>query len=115
MRFIGSSCIFSVPNINKTKEFYQYYLGFEAVEYLNSNQPHICLYRDNTEIILLKANTEKIFSNRVLYGYGYDAYIYTQNLEDFKNELLSKNIKIIKSLNITDYQNKEIVIEDIRR
>lgn len=58
MCFIGSSCIFSVPNINKTKDFINTVLGFEAVEYLNSNRPHICLYRDNTEIILLKANTD---------------------------------------------------------
>jgi hypothetical protein len=113
MYFIGSSCIFPVPNINKTKEFYQHCLGFKAVEYLNSNQPHICLYRDNIEIILLKANTKKIFPNRTLYGYGYDAYIYTENLEDFEKELFSKDIKIIKSINVTDYQNKEIVIEDI--
>lgn len=83
------------------------------VEYLNSNQSHICLYRDSTGIILLKANTEKIFTNKVLYGYGYDAYIYADNLKDFEKELFSRNVKIIKPFNVTDYQNKEIVIENI--
>ena len=73
------SCIFPVPDINKTKEFYVSKLGFRATEYLECKEPHICLYRDNIEIILLKSNINKISPNRALYGYGYDAYLYSDN------------------------------------
>ncbi|BBF43564.1 hypothetical protein lbkm_2252 [Lachnospiraceae bacterium KM106-2] len=33
MSLVGLSCIFPVPNITKTKEFYVERLGFRAVEY----------------------------------------------------------------------------------
>ncbi|MBR4953807.1 MAG: glyoxalase, partial [Oscillospiraceae bacterium] len=73
----------------------------------------ICLYRDTVEIILLQANTDKVLPNRTLYGYGYDAYLYSDNQELLEKEFSEKNVKFIKRLNVTDYQNKEFVIEDI--
>lgn len=105
------SCIFPVLDIKKTANFYEEKLGFKKVEWLNVFEPHVCLYRDNVEIILLKAKQEAI-SNRVLYGYGYDAYIYTSNQEKLFEEFLAKKVKIIKKLSNTDYNNKEFVIED---
>lgn len=113
MNLIGLSCIFPVPDIKKTSEFYVSKLDFRAVEYLECKEPHICLYRDKVEIILLNANKKKILPNRELYGYGYDAYIYTTRQEFIEKELINKNVKIIKQLNTTDYQNKEFVIEDL--
>ena len=112
MNIKGLSCIFPVPNIKKTAEFYVSKMEFRAVEYLECKEPHICLYKDNIEIILLKANRDKVLSNRELYGYGYDAYLYIENQELIEKEFISKGIKIIKPLNKTDYQNKEFVIED---
>ncbi len=113
MSFMGLSCIFPVPDIKKTAEFYVSRLGFRAVEYLKCKEPHICLYKDETEIILLQANTGKVLPNRELYGYGYDAYFYIDSQEFLEKELLAKGVKFIKPLNVTDYQNKEFVIEDL--
>lgn len=118
MSIMGSSCIFPVPDIKKTEKYYVDYLGFSAKEYLNHNEPHICLYRDKVEIILLQANSRnssngKVFPNRVLYGYGYDAYIYTDEQEKLESEFLSKNVNIVRPLSLTDYKNRELVIEDI--
>lgn len=113
MSIIGLSCIFPVPDIKKTAVFYVTKLGFRAVEYLGCKEPHICLYFDKVEIILLQANTEKIIPNRELYGYGYDAYLYTNHQEDLEKEFVSKEVKVVRHLNVTDYQNKEFVIEDI--
>lgn len=98
MNLIGVSCIFPVPNIKKTSDFYINKLGFKAVEYLECKEPHICLYRDKVEIILLNANKKKILPNRELYGYGYDAYIYTTRQEFIEKELINKNVKIIRPL-----------------
>ena len=109
----GLSCIFPVPNIEKTAEYYVSKLGFRAVPYLECKETHTCLYRDDTEIILLQANTDSITPNRTLYGYGYDAYLYTENQELLEKEFAEKDVKFMKRLNVTDYQNKEFVIEDI--
>lgn len=112
MSLVGLSCIFPVPDIRKTKEFYVERLGFRAVEYLDCKEPHICLYRDKTEIILLQSNKGKVLTNRKQYGYGYDAYLYTDEQEAFQKELLARDVKIVNSVNVTDYNNKEFVIED---
>lgn len=43
--------VFPTPNIKRTAEFYVKNLEFNAVEYLNCAEPHICLYKDDIEII----------------------------------------------------------------
>ena len=113
MELTGLSCIFPVPDILKTARFYTDRLGFRAVEYVECEEPHICLYRDKTEIILLKANTDRVFTNRELYGYGYDAYLYTSEMEELEKQLRRNRVKIARPLSMTDYKNREFVIEDI--
>lgn len=71
------------------------------------------MYKNNVEIILTQANNEKITPNHVLYGYGYDAYIYVSNQLELQENLKQLGIKIVISLNKTDYNNNEFVIEDI--
>lgn len=110
---IESHCIFPVPDIRKTAEYYATKLGFRAVEYLDVKEPHICLYRDGTEIILTQANTERVYPNRTLYGYGEDAYFITQQQEELQSEFMAAGVKIVCPLALTDYNNKEFTIEDI--
>lgn len=112
MSLRGLSCIFPVPDIQKTAQYYTLKLGFRSVEYLECKEPHICLYRDDAEIILLKAKTA-VIPNRALYGYGYDAYLYTADQETLENEFAAQDVRFVRHLNVTDYQNKEFVIEDI--
>lgn len=109
----GLSCIFPCDDIEKTGEFYEKKLGFRKVEYLDVEQPHICLYRDNTEIILIKTIENKFKSNHELYGYGYDAYFYTQDQDKLVKEFMGKGVKIVKGIELTDYNNREFVIEDL--
>lgn len=113
MSMRGLSCIFPVPDIKKTTEYYVSNLGFSAVEYLNCEEPHICLYLDKIENVLLQANTDRIQSNRELSVYGYDAYLYTDNQASLEKDFVSKGVNVVRPLNITDYQNREFVIEDI--
>ena len=105
--------VFPTPNIKETAKYYKDILGFRIVEYLDVNEPHICLYRDSTEIVLTKANTKKIFPNRDLYGYGEDAYFVTDNQEELQNEFIGKGAKIVRPLHKTDYNNLEFLLEDI--
>ena len=105
--------VFPTPNIEETAKYYNEVLGFRIVKYIDVKEPHICLYRDSTEIILTQANTKKVFPNRELYGYGEDAYFITDNQEALQNEFISKGAKIVRQLQITDYNNMEFVLEDI--
>lgn len=105
--------IFPVPNIKRTAEFYVKNLGFDSVEYLDSLEPHICLYRDDIEIILTDSKGKRVIPNRELYGYGYDVYIIVNNQEELQKDFEDKGLKIVRKVSITDYNNKELVIEDI--
>ena len=111
MSLRGLSCIFPVPDMEKTAEFYTSKLGFRAVAYLECKEPHICLYRDDAEIILLKAATS-VIPNRTLYGYGFDAYLYTAEQESLEKEYTDNGVRFVRHLNVTDYRNREFVIED---
>lgn len=105
--------IFPTPNIKRTAEFYVKNLEFNAVEYLNCAEPHICLYKDDIEIILTDSKGKSVITNREQYGYGYDAYIIVDNQEELQKEFDSKGLKIVKRLSVTDYNNKELVLEDV--
>ena len=43
----------------------------------------------------------------------YDAYFKTKNQEQLQKEFINANVKIVRTLDTTDYKNKEFVIEDI--
>jgi hypothetical protein len=70
------------------------------------------LYRDGVEIILTSANNA-VCPNRDLYGYGYDTYFITEEPVELQQEFSNNGAKIVKWLDVTDYQNKEFVVEDI--
>ncbi|WP_332647816.1 VOC family protein [Lysinibacillus sp. 54212] len=112
-QLLMSHCVFPTSDIISTANFYEQKMGFKAVRYLEAAEPHICLYRDSTEIILTKTNGQQVIPNRVLYGYGYDAYFITKNQEELQQEFINANVKIVRALHNTDYNNNELVIEDI--
>ena len=85
----------------------------ELLSILDVKEPHICLYRDKVEVVLLKANSGKVHKNRELYGYGEDAYFITDNQKELQAEFISKGAKIVRPLELTDYNNLEFVLEDI--
>lgn len=109
---IGISPIFSSTNVEETGNYYEEKLGFRQVKYLDALEPHICLYCDGIEIILTQAE-KKVLPNHELYGYGYDAYIYANNQEELQKKFEETDVKIVRRLGMTDYQNRELVIEDI--
>jgi hypothetical protein len=103
--------IFPSSKIEETARFYES-IGFHAVSYLEAQQPHICLYRGGVEIILTRSQKEQIVPNRVVHGYGYDAYFISGEQKQLQKELKGKGAKIVKELSLTDYANNEFIFED---
>jgi catechol 2,3-dioxygenase-like lactoylglutathione lyase family enzyme len=110
---LQSHLIFPTHDILRTTEYYEKVLGFNAVKYIEVSEPHICLYRDDTEIILTVSQKQKVVPNRELYGYGYDAYFITKEQEKLQQEFLDAGANVVRPLSNTDYHNKEFVVEDI--
>ncbi|RIW32023.1 glyoxalase [Bacillus salacetis] len=113
-RFLMKShCIFPTESPEQTTMFYKEKMGFEIVSYMDAAEPHICLYRDHTEIILTRTNGQTAIPNRHLYGYGYDGYFITENQDQLQEEFIQAGVTIIRKLKRTDYNNREFVAEDI--
>ena len=108
-----SRCIFKTPDIIKTSEFYEKVMKFRAERYLDAQEPHIWLYRDSTEIMLLQSNGEEVIPNRKLYGYGYDAYFLTTDPKSMQKEFIKAGAIIVRQLFHTDNNELEFVVEDI--
>lgn len=109
-----TSClqIFPVPRLQVTAGFYER-LGFRAVYYPEASEPHVCLYKDAVEIVLTASKLDAVVPNRVVHGFGYDAYLITDCQEEIEAELVRLGVKIVRPLSVTDYGNRELVFEDI--
>ncbi len=112
MKIVDALIIFPVNDMDKTADFYVNKMGFRCVKYLDVAEPHVCLYRDAIEIILTRAEGE-VVPNRIRYGYGEDAYIITSEQESLQEEFRSKGVTVVKEVSMTDYGNKEFIIQDI--
>ncbi len=106
--------VFPTPDIEATAAYYRDVLGFQDVPYLDAAEPHVCLYRDHVEIILTRARPGvRVQPNRELYGYGYDAYVITDDQAGLQQELVAAGATLVRPLARTDYHNAEFVIEDV--
>ena len=115
MAITGLSCIFPTPDMRRTAAFYQEKCGFRAEFYLQCEQPHVCLYRDEVEIILTHSENKAVVPNRELYGTGYDAYLYADQLRALQDTMTKAGVILVQPLHSTDYLNSEFVIEDCDR
>lgn len=109
----ASHPVFPVPDIAATTAYYRDVLGFRPVAYLDAAEPHVCLYRDGVEIILTTAPGVTVVPNRTRYGYGYDAYLITDQQEALHAELAAAGATIVRPPTQTDYHNLEFVLEDV--
>ncbi|MFP7493018.1 glyoxalase [Terribacillus saccharophilus] len=103
--------IFPCPDMQSTADFYGK-LGFESAPNTSSSEPHIRLNRDDIDLILTQSALQRIFPNRIQYGYGNDAYFITEKQAAMQQELVDKGITIVRPLMLTDYGHKEFVFED---
>lgn len=112
-RLYASHPVFPVPDIAATTAHYRDRLGFEPVAYLDAAEPHVCLYRDGVEIILTSAPGVPVVPNRVRHGFGYDAYLITDEQDALHAELLAAGATVVRPPTLTDYHNRELVVEDV--
>jgi cytidine deaminase/predicted enzyme related to lactoylglutathione lyase len=106
--------MFPSEDMNRTAEFYEEKIGFRRVDYMESKEPHICLYRGETEIIVTGiTNGASLVPNRELYGYGEDAYFITDEQDALYEEFQKNGVTVVELPHMTDYFNYEFKVRDI--
>jgi catechol 2,3-dioxygenase-like lactoylglutathione lyase family enzyme len=111
-RLYAAHPVFPVPDVARSVAFYRDVLGFRPVEYLDAAEPHVCLYRDAVEIILTSAPGVPVVPNRLRHGFGYDAYLITDQQTALHRELAAAGAKVARAPEMTDYHNVEFAVED---
>lgn len=106
--------IFPSVDMNRTAEFYVGKMGFRRVDYMESKEPHICLYRGEIEIIVTGIiNGASFVPNREQYGYGEDAYFITDEQDALYEEFKNNGVTVVEPPHMTDYLNYEFKVRDI--
>lgn len=105
--------VFPVPDVAATAAWYRDRLGFRVVEHLDAAEPHVCLYRDGIEIVLTSAPGVPVVPHRERYGFGYDAYVITDDAAGLHAELLAAGVRVVRAPGLTDYGNVDLVLEDV--
>ena len=108
----ASNCVFPVPDILSTAEYYHDKLGFTRVQNMDAQEKNILLKRGSVEIVLIESNGQKVIPNHELYGHGVDAYIIVKNPKAVQDEYEERGVKFIQKLHKSDYLKQEFVIED---
>ena len=115
-KFQDAVIIFISPDVKKTAKYYRDVFSCKVVEHYENEEPFAALYRDNIEIVVVKAKKEKVISNRERYGAGYDAYLDPENIDmvgALHRELKEKGAEIAVEPRLTPYGSYEFVVKDI--
>jgi predicted lactoylglutathione lyase len=115
-KLVNCAPVLLSQNVKKTVEYYKTNLGFRAEEHFDSSEQFTALYRDETEIIIVKAKFGEVSSNRFKFGAGYDVYLVPESIEGVDNifeELKAKGVKIDSPPSLKEYGSYEFSIEDI--
>jgi len=112
-----NASVFPCADPVKTALFYESKIGFKAAHLDDETMPHIKLTRDNTVIVLAKAN-KTVRPVRELCGVLYDMYIYVSEPLLFYNELKGSGVRIAEELkeaaeSVNMKTNRQFVFEDI--
>ena len=103
---------FVVTDVVKTAEYYRDFLGFKILNYFLDPPVFALVERDGVEIHFGKSDTVDSKTNSAKRKVGYDAYIWTSDIDALFEEFKIKNVNIIEGPVKRQYGNREIVIID---
>ena len=103
---------FVVDDVVKTAEYYRDFLGFKILDYFLDPPIFAMVERDGVEMHFGKADKEGLKSNTAKRKIGYDAYIWTSDIDALFEEFKIKNVDIVEGPVKRQYGNREIVISD---
>ncbi|MDP9230769.1 MAG: hypothetical protein M3O67_08870 [Bacteroidota bacterium] len=103
---------FVVEDVEKTAEYYRDFLGFRILDYFLDPPVFALVERDEVEIHFGKADKEDVKTNTTERKVGYDAYIWTSDIDALFEEFKIKNVNMIEGPVKRQYGSREIVISD---
>jgi len=103
---------FVVVDVVKTAEYYRDSLGFKILGFFSTPPVFAMVERDGVEMHFGKADNEDAITNSIKRKVGYDAYIWTSDIDALFEEFQIKKVNVIEGPVKRPYGNREIVIKD---
>ena len=111
-KLIGIAPQVVVIDVTRTAVYYRDILGFTIIGLVAEPPVYAMVERDGFQVHFAKSDTENIKINKDYRSIGHDFIIWVPEIDDFFDELKSKNVKIIEGIVKRTYGSREFVIED---
>ena len=111
-RLIGIAPQLVVPDVVQTAEYYRDVLGFSILDYFLDPPVYAMVQRDGFQIHFGKADGETIKTNEQVRKIGTDFIIWVPEIDQFYEELKSRNADIVDGIVTRVYGSREFVIRD---
>ena len=111
-KLIGIAPQLIVADVRKTAEYYRDFLGFNIIGIIGEKPVYAMIERDGFQIHFAKSDVSIIKTNKDFCSLSHDLIIWVPEIDEFFEELFSKNATIINGIIKCPYGNREFVIED---
>lgn len=111
-KLIGIAPQLVVNDVKKTAEYYRDVLGFTIIGLVSDPPVYAMVERDGYQVHFAKSETQHIKTNKDYRSISHDFIIWVPEIDDFFDELKSKNAKITEGIVKRTYGSREFVIED---
>lgn len=101
-----------VKDVKTSVAFYRDTLGFAIIGLVGDPPVYGMVMRDNMQIHFAKSDREEIKANKDFLSISHDYIIWVPEIDDFYEELVSKNVKIVEHITKRPYGSREFVFED---
>jgi uncharacterized glyoxalase superfamily protein PhnB len=111
-KVIGIAPQLVVSDVKKTAEYYKDILGFTIVGLVAEPPVYAMVERDGFQVHFAKSDKEDIKRNKDYRSISYDFIIWVPEIQNFFDEVVPKNAKILEGITLKPYGSREFVIED---
>jgi len=112
-KLIGIAPQLVVADVNATASYYQHVLGFTLIGLVGEPPVYAMVERDGFQVHFAKSDVGDIRRNKDYRSISHDLIIWVPEIDDFFEEVKSKNAKITEGIVQRVYGSREFVIEDI--
>ncbi len=111
-KIIGVAPQLVVRDVKKSAEYYKDILGFTIIGLVLDPPVYAMVERDGFQVHFAKSDTQDIKKNKDYRSISHDFIIWVPEIQNFFDEVVSKNAKILEGITVKPYGSREFVIED---
>lgn len=110
--FFGTAPVLVVTDVRKTAEYYRDILGFTIIGLVGDLPVYGMVGRDGFQVHFAKSDSQAIPINKAYRSISPDFIIWVPEIDQFFEELTTRNATILEGIVQRPYGSREFLIED---